>query len=419
MRKIFLLFLLFIITISFALEFNISVTYKLKSLFSPTTIAYPLDLRYLILKGYFSLSKREHIEPKVNLFKFNIILPTFRIDNVLPYKMVKMPNSCKRYFIFPKTHAFVNVSEGFLSLKTTSELHFLRIKHKVFFSISNNPKILTEKIKMISLRNSTSFLSIKRKKFINTEFYENFLTLPIKQIISLSQNFKLINLKTNTIGKSLYSTKNSYLSLSYGDGYNFNFYVSFPLSIDYDGKSFNICSEYGNLTMQSSNIYYSYLLYYKLNDLLNIEAKVDTKNDFYSLAFSHDLNNINFELGIAYTENSVLPEGGIVWKNSFLTFVGTKVSLNFSFSNFSVAIDYNKSLSYYTKFEINNWRFGFGYSKDLKFEISTGFDYYFPFVVTIGFDNTFFIKAQSTYSDIDFGYDSMINRIYVTINKNL
>jgi hypothetical protein len=216
--------------------------------------------------------------------------------------------------------------------------------------------------------------------------------------------------------KKILLFKNSKLRFSYGNNYNFGLDVSFPLSVNYNGSAFQLCSEYGKLTMQSTHLYYEYSLFYKL-DPFDFKSSIDTKNNFYDLLLGYDYNNFNFGIGIVSKNLNFAPELALSYKdNFFFTFQGTSIECDLKFSNFNFRYFNN---SYYLYTSINSWTFGLGYDKDIEFSVFKGFEYYLPFTLEIGYTDEFYWKLDSGYKDIDFGYNSLDNEIYVNINKNL
>jgi hypothetical protein len=283
-------------------------------------------------------------------------------------------------------------------------------------------RFLAKKIEFPKVRSILLYKRISCKDFINFEESPVLIFRKPKTIYSfhsplLVKNFSPIWQKRELL------FKNSTVTFNYGDGYDFAFSVPFPLKMDYNGTSLEVLSEYGKLTMQSSKLYYSYSLFYNFNKDWSLEADLDLQSEISDALISYNLNNWVFSLGMKYNfaNYSLLPLGKILFNDSYLSFEGTSISIGLAIPNNIINLTYHYSslsLSYY--FSINNWRFEFGYDKDINFIFSTGFNFYLPVTLSFGYlDSNFFIDTSATYSNFDFGFDGLKKQLYIKINKNL
>ncbi len=424
MRKTLFILIILIFALSWALEFNISVNYKLNVSIITSTKAYPLTMSLLVKKGYINIQKHPLYESPITIL--NPYRNVHFIKFVNPTKITFFNN-----FIWNKK--IMHFSYFKLSSIQPEIPTLILLQHPMFFQFSEkiNKKqlcsesehyLFTKKIEFPKVESNPLYRKIFHKTFIDFKEpsiyvfekpkinYSFYSPLPVKNFFPISQKRKFL-------------FKNSTVAFNYGNGYDFYFSVPFPLKMNYNGTSLEVLSEYGKLTMQSSKLYYSYSLFYNFSNNWSIKADIDLQSEMSDALISYDLNDWTFSLGMKYNfdDSSLLPLGRIFFNNSYLSLEGTTVSIDLAIPDNVVDFTYHYpsfSLSY--SFTINNWRFEFGYDKDINFVFSTGFNYYIPIDVSFGYKNSdFFINTSAIYSDFNFGFDGLKKQAYIKINKNL
>ncbi len=418
MRKIVFFIGIFILITAFALQFDISVNYKLNASFNPQPIYYPLNMKYLILKGYISLDKINLNQKTPVILKNTLVnLNKFCLTTKI---LTEKRFSLKKRFFQPHILVIETPNMRTLSLKPSKSLtKIIQIPLQKPYFTYKHFSVLKNQVVFPKLTNQLTYLRFTPKSTLDYGYKISVSKPVFKDYSFINESLPLKNFSPKS-RKPLFLTKNSRLSFSDGLGYDFGLTISYPLSIDYNGKSFEITSEYGKLTLNATKIYYAYSLIYMLNDSWGITADIDTYENFYDALIDYRLDDFTFGLGLAYKNSNFLPKLLASYKyNALLSLQGTNVSFDLKNQYFDLNLTYDSTPSYYLNFSLNNWRFGVGYGNDLKFSISTGLTYYIPITLGIGYDKEFYVDFQSKYSDFDFGYTSLKNKIYLNINKNL